>query len=148
MRIRSSRSRVVFVACLVLLGALSSRESEGEMPDISRRINAFTVDLLKCHAGTTQAPANTILSAQSIFHGLAMSYIAGGGQTREELRQTVHFPEDDERLLSELSLLRRQLEVSAKDLRIECNLANSAWLDTTYAEFQPAYVSQVKDTFG
>lgn len=79
---------------LLLLGASASWETDSEAPGISRRINAFTLDLLKHRAANGNLPPNAILSPQSLFHGLAISYIASGGETRKELHQAKFTQQD------------------------------------------------------
>lgn len=105
------------------------------------------MDLLKQHSGGKDLPANTILSPQSIFHGLAMSYIASGGDTRKELARAFHFPEENGALLKEIKGLWQQLHRSDKHKRIDITLANSAWLDETYADFRKEYVEEIQRAF-
>jgi len=136
---------VVFM--LPLLGADRGGEADFPVPEISKRINAFSLDLLRQIAGATDAPANAILSPQSVFHGLAMSYIASGGETRKELAAALHFPDDNGKLLRDLSKLRGQLHASAKHKQIDFSLANGIWLDETYAQFRKEYVKQVQQAF-
>ncbi len=124
------------VILLMVFGADGSGQMNLEMPDISKRINSFAMALLKQHAATTNLPANTILSPQSIFHCLAMSYIASGGDTRDELARVFCFPEDNQALLKDLAGLRQQLHKADTQKRIDIALANSAWLDETYADFR------------
>jgi serpin B len=76
-----------------------------------------------------------------------MSYIASGGDTRKELQQVFHFPEKNEELLKDLAALRKQLRKTDKHKRLNVTMANSAWLDETYADFRKEYVEQVKDAF-
>ena len=102
------------ISILVFPGAKSTPEHDTEIPEISRQINEFTLNLLKHNAGIPNAPANTILSPQSIFHGLAMSYIASGGNTRNELAGICHFPDDNRKLNKDLVDLRRQLLSATK----------------------------------
>jgi len=135
------------VVVLVSLGASTSEKNDPTIPDISKRINAFTLDLLKHHAGVKEQPANTVLSPQSIFHGLAMSYIASGGDTREEMGKVIHLPKNSEELLKDLVGLRQQLRKADKHKRIDVTMANSSWLDETYADFRKEYVKEVQDAF-
>ncbi len=149
-RFTNIRQALLLVTMLLLvLGAERSYEvnSDGEIPDISTRINAFTLALLKQQAGANNPAANAILSPQSIFHGLAMTYIASGGDTRRELAEALGFPDDNEQLLRDLARLRRQLQAAAQHKRMEVRVANSAWLDETYADFRKDYVNEVQDTF-
>ncbi len=139
---------VLFAAMLsMILGADRSKQTDIGIPDISKRVNSFTIDLLKHHAGAKAFPANTILSPQSIFHGLAMSYIASGGDTHKELSWVFHFPNNNDKLLKELKHLREQLHKADKHKRIDVSMANSAWLDKTHADFRKEYVKEVQDVF-
>lgn len=68
---KSRRFRIirnVFLVMFLLLPLLGSAPpvapDNAELPDISRRINSFTFDLLEHSAKTTNAPANTVLSAR------------------------------------------------------------------------------------
>ena len=139
------------IASLLLIGATPPREPGHEPPDIeiletSRWINMFTIDMLKHCAGDEGAPANAVMSPQSIFHGLAMSYIASGGETRKELAGVLHFPNDDAHLLLEISGLRPRLNIAHQ--KLESVMANAAWLDTTYVQFRKEYVEKVEKSFG
>ena len=145
--VRLAPFALLMIAVMLLLGASPSPKSDAEIPDISKQINDFTIVLLKHTAESGNAPANVILSPQCIFHGLAMSYIASGGETRKELASVFHFPDNDQQLLKDLKQLRRQLNTAAKQKRIEVNLANSAWLDETYAEFRKEYIKAVREAF-
>jgi len=138
-------------ACLVLTGILllsvGGRQQDTPnvaIPDSSQRINAFTLRFLNQVA--QHEPGNLILSPQSIYHGLAMSYVASGAQTRNELAAAAGFPNDDKRLMSDLSELRRSMQSASR--RAEVTLANSAWLDSTYALFRKDYSETLEKAFG
>ena len=151
MRLQHSRTvyRMLILAVMLfmVLGADRSGQIDSEIPDISKRINEFTVDLLQQLAGEEGSPANTMLSPQSIFHGMAMSYIASGGETRRELSEVLHFPAENEQLINDLARLRGQLNASDRHRRIEVDLANSAWLDERYGEFRKEYLRAVQKSF-
>ena len=142
-----SRTLLIAAMLLMALGANSSDQIAIEIPDISQRINSFTMDLLKQYAGATNLPSNTILSPQSIFHGMAMSYVASGGDTRNELAKVFHFPKDNDALLKGLAGLRQQLHKAGDHKHIDVTLANSAWLDETYADYRMEYVKEIQNTF-
>ncbi len=141
--------RIVLFAAVLLtaLGPARPDRTKPPIPDISRRINAFTVDLMKAWARGETLPANAVLSPQSLFHGLAMSYIASGGRTRGELAAAFHFPDDNEALLDALGQLRRHFRTAARHERVEVTVAQSLWLDDTYADFRDDYVDQVRRAF-
>lgn len=73
-----------------------------------------------------------------------MSYIASDGDTRKELKNVFHFPDDNETLLNELTALRKQLHETDNHEWIDLSMANSVWLDETYADFQKDYLTQVQ----
>ena len=135
------------MALLLLLGAALSPEHEDKIPDLSKRINAFTLDLLKHAAAKTDGPTSMVLSPQSIFHGLAMSYVASGGETRKELADVLRFPNDNKALMRDLAALRRRMVSAPPQKRIDVSLANSAWLDDTYAKYRTNYVAQIQRAF-
>ncbi len=151
MKIRRFKAVTVTLLCsvglLLLLGAGPSPERTPEIPEISRQINEFTIDLLKHDADNKNAPFNSILSPQSVFHGLAMSYIASAGETGREMAAVCHFPDDKKLLLQSLTDLRRQLQSTAKHKRIDVSIANSLWMDETYAKFRDEYIDEVQETF-
>lgn len=138
----------LILGVLLVLGAGAPQREQGEVPKTSQAINDFTLALLKRVATTENAPANTVLSAQSVFHGLAMSYIASGGETRAELARVCGYPEDNQQLMADLASIRRQLEATAKHRRIDVSMANSAWLDETHADFRKDYVKEVQTALG
>ena len=141
------RAFVLLAMMFMVLAADRSDKLDSQIPDISQRINTFTMELLKQHSGAKNIPANTILSPQSIFHGLAMSYIASAGETREELAKVVHFPKENGVLLKDLERLRKQFHKTGKHKRTDMTLANSAWLDQNHADFQKAYVEDIQNVF-
>jgi serpin B len=145
---KSLKMTLLYVlAMLFLMGSGPRRPPNGEIPEISDRINAFTLDLLKRYAQGDEAGQNAILSPQSIFHGLAISYVASGGQTRKELARVLHFPDDDGKLLKDLADLRGQFEATAKHKKADVVMANALWLDSTYAEFRKDYTQKVEKAF-
>jgi serpin B len=135
------------VAAFLLLGAGTAELEQNHIPQTSQAINEFTLALLKRLAANNQVPANTILSAQSVYHGLVMSYIASGGDTRAELARVCGYPADNQRLVAELAAIRRQLQDTAKHRRVEVSMANSVWLDETHADFRKDYVQNFQTAF-
>jgi len=136
------------MASLPLLGSGPPQSADVDVPEISQRINGFTLDLLKHYAQSDQAGENTILSPQSIFCGLAISYVASDGETRSELARVLHLPADNDKLLADLAALREQLRAAEGCKNIDVAVANSLWLDTTHAEFRPDYAQKVEKAFG
>lgn len=138
----------VGVMVVFVVGAGEVDAPVGVVPEISQRINAFSIDLLKRQARGGQLPENLICSPQSIYHGLAMSYVASGGKTRAELAKALHFPEDDQALLNDLGKLRKDLKSSGNRRGSEMNMANALWFDERFAKFRPEYLKPVEKHFG
>lgn len=135
-------SRTLLLAAMLFMVLGADRSTfDVKIPGISQRVNSFTLDFLKQHARAENLSANTILSPQSIFHGLAISYIASGGDTREELHKVFHFPEKNEVLLKELGELRKQMHQAGEHERMDLGMANSVWLDERYADFRKMNIS-------
>jgi serpin B len=150
---QSARSTVLGTAVLLALLGIGSAPPYPpnppiSVPDLSERINGFTLDWLRRCAQGTEGAGNVILSPQSVFHGLAMSYIASGGATRNELARVLHFPPDDAKLMNELSELRRSLQARPGMVKeFDISLANSVWLDSTHASFQKDYLQNLNRAF-
>ena len=145
---RSGRVGLGVLAVIVALGAGEPVVQPPEIPEASRRINAFTFDLLHRHAARTNAPANAVLSAQSIYHSLAMSYVASGGKTRAELSRAVGFPLDHAGLLKDLKKLREDLHRKPERGRgPQLVMANSCWLDDRIAVYRKEYLRQIEEFF-
>lgn len=134
---------ILIAVCFLGLSAGSPPDNAGDTPETSQAINEFTLALLKHQASAGDAPANVVLSPQSIFHGLAMSYIASGGKTRTDLTRVCRFPADDRQLMRELATIQRELLATAAHRRVDVCLANGAWLDETHADFQKDYLRQI-----
>ena len=128
------------LAMLFLMGSGPPQTANVKIPELSDRINAFTLDLLKRYAQGDKAEQNAILSPQGIFHGLAMSYVASGGETRKELASVLHFPDDDQKLIKDLADLHRDLEATPWYKPAKVTVANAVWIDSTYAQFRKDYV--------
>ena len=61
-----------------------------------------------------------------------MSYVASGGETRNEFARVLHFPNDNQKLMKDLAGLRRELEAAAKHKRTTVTVANAfGWIRPT-----------------
>jgi serpin B len=142
------RIAILFLSILFVVGAGPERRVPGRPADLAESINEFTVDVLRQRASAKDAPANTILSPQGIYHGMAMSYVGSGTETREELAAALHFPDDNEQLIKQLAKLRKQLHEADAHDAVEVSIANAVWLDTTYVDFREDYLERIENGFG
>lgn len=141
-----SKLSLLLFGLLFLLGVSYHKPTDRDVSAVGEGVNAFAFDLLREIAG--KGGDNVVISPQSVFHAVAMSYVGSGGKTKRQLRQVMHFPGDENQLLVGLSKLRKQLNETAAHPRVDLNLANSAWLDSTYAEFRKDYVRKLEYFFG
>jgi serpin B len=89
---------------------------------------------------------NGVVSPQSIYHCLAMSYLAAGGETRGQLADAIGFPEGNTPLLEDMRKLNTALNGKLPG-KASMVLANGAWLDKTYATFRPGYIEKLREYF-
>jgi len=136
-------STSVVIAFFLLGGNFSGR---AKIPEISKNINEFSIEFLKQNAKAPGAPTNAIMSPQSIYYCLAMSYVASGGETRKELAKTCHFPDDNKLLERDIQTLRRGM-LKNKNKNINVKIANSLWLDKNRASFSEDYIKEIKEAF-
>jgi serpin B len=73
-------------------------------------VNSLGIDLLKRTTGTD---ANAVLSPYSIQNALAMTWAGANGETHDEMRRVLHFPEDESALHASMADLRKALETAA-----------------------------------
>ncbi len=144
----SLRGLALAAAVMMVTGVGTVEEMDARIPEASQRINAFTIEMLKHQARGGRVPENLICSPQSIYHGLAMSYVASGGRTRSELAKVLHFPEDDRVLLEDLGKLRKDLQRSGNRRGSQMRMANGLWHDGRFAKFRPDYLKAVGKAFG
>ncbi len=111
-------------------------------------INAFTLAFARQYGMQPRVADNVILSPQSLFHGLAMSYLGADGETREELRSVVGFPQDDAVLLDLLGSIRAHYaNVDEGADKTDIRLANAIWVDDQFA-FLPDYEASIAGKLG
>jgi serpin B len=104
--------------------------------------NQFAVDMynkLKNNGG------NVFFSPYSISSALAMTYEGANGLTAEEMRNVMHFPEDNVGLRSSFAELYTLL--NKPDRKYKLSTANALWAEQTYS-FLPEYLGLVKQYYG
>lgn len=70
-------------------------------------VNAFGIDLF---AKVKKPGENTLVSPYSIEVALAMTYAGAAGKTREEMKKTLHYIDDDAQLNTAFASLQSELE--------------------------------------
>ena len=134
------KSLLVLAIYLPFLAATTGKQYTGPAPEYSARINAFALDLLHHEAAAKDAAQNEMFSPGSLWSCMAMCYIGSAGPTRDGLARALHFPADNESLMRDLPALRRDMLADAARSGAELHLADSMWLDKTYAKFRPDYL--------
>jgi serpin B len=83
---------------------------------VASAINGLGLDLQRSRA-LTSPEENGLLSPYSIQLALAMTYAGAAGETREEMRSVLHYPEDEAELHAGLAELTARLEGAAERLQ-------------------------------
>jgi|SaaInlStandDraft_4_1057021.scaffolds.fasta_scaffold00073_24 serpin B len=88
---------------------------------------------------------NVFFSPYSISSALAMTYEGANGETAEEMRNVLHFPEDGVELRSSFAQLYNLL--NKPDKKYKLSTANALWAEQTYS-FLPEYLGLVEQYYG
>jgi serpin B len=135
------RMLLLIAVYLPFLATIPVNRGVGPVPALSGRINSFTFDFLKQEAA--YGGQNEVVSPMSIFCGLAMSYVASGGDTRSALARVAHYPGNNETLVHDLAGLQREITEGGCRRGVEMRMTDSVWLDVRYAEFSRQYLRDI-----
>lgn len=115
-------------------------------------INQIGVDLLR-RLSASSAQKNLVFSPYSIGSAFALAYAGADGITRQEIRQALHFPQDDATLRDALSAVNDALDAMVAKSRspsesadVEWHLANRLFGQKDY-RFQPAFLTLLRDGY-
>jgi len=132
----------------------------GQPNPVAPAVNQLGLDLLRVQTAAGET-GNLLLSPYSIETALAMAYAGADGNTREEMRRTLHLPEDDAVVFGGFSTLAKELLALQSDSRrrseqarkhggsvepIEINVANRLFAQDGFA-FRPAFTTTLREQF-
>jgi serpin B len=104
--------------------------------------NQFAIDM---YNKLNNHDANVFFSPYSISSALAMTYEGANGETAEEMRNVLHFPEDNVAMRSSFAELYNLL--NKPDKKYKLSTANALWAEQTY-NFLPEYLGLVEQYYG
>ena len=106
--------------------------------------NEFSFDIFK-ELSVGQADSNVFISPLSIYYALGMTYNGAAGETAEEMKNTLHLPEEtSEEINSSFETLMEYLLGLDPDVTLQ--IANSIWYRDTWT-FKETFLNICKDYF-
>ena len=106
--------------------------------------NEFSFDIFK-ELSIGQADSNVFISPLSIYYALGMTYNGAAGETAEEMKNTLHLPEEtSEEINSSFETLMEYLLGLDPDVTLQ--IANSIWYRDTWT-FKETFLNICKDYF-
>ncbi|HZP58807.1 MAG TPA: serpin family protein, partial [Opitutaceae bacterium] len=113
--------------------------------DTSAVVNAINTLGLDLYHTRPDGDGNLLYSPYVIQNGLAMVYAGTNGDTRTEMRNVLHYP-DDASLQSGFAELANELKQAAKGSSAELHLANQLFVQRGF-ECNAPFLSLLKDTY-
>ncbi|HEY54450.1 MAG TPA: serpin family protein, partial [Caldilineae bacterium] len=111
---------------------------------VAKGTNAFALDL---YQQLRHEKGNLFFSPYSISVALAMTYAGARGNTAAQMAQTLHFPQEDERLHEGFAALGRLLDAVQEKGDVLISVANALWPQEGYV-FLASYLDLVKRFYG
>lgn len=103
--------RLYISALALMCGVSSATPAVGDSRLAATAVNELGLSLLRLHQA---CPGNFIISPYSIQSALVLAYAGADGVTREEMRQALGYPEDEQRVHEAFSALKAELADMAK----------------------------------
>jgi serpin B len=111
--LRVPAAAVILIATVCYAAVMNASETTTTAMDLKpaqTAINSLGIDLLKQTMGTD---ANAVLSPYSIQTTLAMTWAGADGETHDEMRRVLHFPEEESALHRAMVELRKVIAAAA-----------------------------------
>ena len=150
------RLAILLVAGVSCTGSAARTSTDSSPSDTSRAqaplpvaaaladsINTLACDL---HAVLRATPGNLVDSPLSISAALGLVYAGAGGDTRAEMRRTLHLPVNDARAYEGYRALFGHLDAQADRTGSRWTLANRMWVQKGMT-LLPAYVATTRNSF-
>lgn len=141
------QSLALLIVTLNMTSQLSPASSELPAPASRQAVDSIN------QAGTAlfqalPAEGNLLISPYSIQTALAMTYVGAAGDTRLQMAQALHFPEDANTLAEAFGALNTELMASAASAGQDFTLlvANRLFGQTGFA-FRPAFLETLRGPF-
>lgn len=132
-----------FIACSHKTTPATTTGENGNDTIIARSINQFAFELFRTVAENN---GNTVLSPYSISVALAMTYGGAASETEKQMREVMHYGNNDEAFHAAYSQLIKDIGALDGD-GIELITANALWAQKDY-EFKKAYFKNTGKYYG
>jgi serpin B len=144
---------LLVLLCIFACGCMTTstattevQPSHGDTDVVVEANNRFAWDLYhELGADESNADKNIFFSPHSISTALALTYEGAAGETADEIRSVLYFPENKSALREGYRTLID--DVNHADSAYTLRTANALWAETTHA-FLPGYISVAEDYYG
>ncbi len=127
-----------------LLGVSAHAQSNADFALAAQATNAFGLDLLRQQSQATPN-TNLLLSPYSVQSALLLTYLGANGTTRSEMQRALHYPANDNALVTSFAALQASLKtppISPADGTLL--IANRLFLEKTQPLLSP-YKNRLRD---
>ena len=138
------RNKVVRLLCLVI--AWIAVPPIQAQPDVTTLVQGNSDFAFALHERLAEKSGNLFYSPYSISNALAMTHAGARGNTATEIKKTLRFNLDDERLNAAFSKLITDLDGDPKKRSFQLSIANRLWGQKDYG-FQPAFLKISRDSY-
>jgi serpin B len=138
------RNNLVRLLCLVM--AWFSVPSVQAQPDATALVQNNSDFAFSLYERLAEKDGNLFFSPYSISNALAMTYAGARANTAAEMKKTLRFNLDDNRLHAAFNSLINDLDADAKKRTFQLSVANRLWGQKNYG-FQPAFLKIGQDSY-
>lgn len=134
--------RKPFLATALFTSLLSPLQAD-MLQSLSESSHAFAYDI---YHKISSPKENLFFSPYSLLTALAMTYAGAENQTKKEMKETLHFP-DDTTLHSANAMFRHHIESITKEKKVIIFSANSLWIQNDYVLLD-TFIKTEKNYYG
>ena len=139
---------VAFVSGVAVLSLCCGAARAADPAELARVVEGNTQFAVDLYAMLAKADGNLFFSPESVSIALAMTYGGARGRTREEMREVLGFPADDEALHACFQTLLQGLSVGKSgEAGYKLSIANRLWGQEDFP-FLEAFVKLTRQHYG
>jgi serpin B len=120
------------------------RKPDPDVLALAEANNEFALNFYRHAAAKDEG--NLFISPYSISSALAMTYVGARGKTAEEMKTTLHFKLENDRLNAAFSKLITQLDGEGKPRPFQLTVANRLWGQAGYG-FSPEFLKTTSEFY-
>jgi len=135
----------VLLALTIVLCTTATHASESPKEQITRGNSTFAVELYQRLAASTDG--NVFFSPFSISAAFAIAFIGAGGETADEMRTTLRFPDTDTITHRGMQEISHEIRARSESDSTEIRIANALWVEETI-ELQKRFLTHSERFYG